>query len=217
MKKILEPIYENYSNLMKENFPKSELDFSNINVKTTFTYTYKMLEIIKKVGSTNDTKFDELHSEILYTLDNLLISLPVFKKKVTYLLLRNLVEAIIKSTILELDGKYSESFRDNKEFLKSHPFYNTYKYDLDNLYNKYRDLSSRIHFSGDKYEITFLSNKLELECSNSDFTFMNETLQSILNILFTLLSKPENQYNTGLKIYLQDILSSKEYSKIILN
>ena len=215
MKKILQPIYEDYSNLMMKNFPESDLEFSNENVENIFVYIYKMIEIIKKTGNILSTDFDQLHPEILYTLDNLLISLPIFKKKMTYLLLRNLVEAVIKSTILELKANYVESFRDNKEIIKKHHFYDNNKHDLDVLFNKYSELSSLIHFSGEKYEINFLSHKLKLECSNSDFNIINSTLRSLLNILITLLSKQENQYPTSLKIYLQDILSNKEYSKII--
>lgn len=215
MKKYFKQYYEQYEKIMKEYYPKSTIDFKERKVESVIVTIFKIKEVIEKVEEKHKEYIEENISELLYTLDNFLITLPIFRKKVVYLLLRNIVECVVNSWTLRVQGNIFSSFRENKELIKTKSIYNENKNLFDNLFNYYADFSSMIHFNGSYHDSDFLSNRIELECSNEDWKKINSSLTIILKSLLLLLRKDENKFNTPFKILLQDILSQNEYKMII--
>lgn len=215
MKKYFNTHYSKYESIMKEHYPNSTLNYEQIEVKNVTGTIFKIREVIKKVDKKYIRRIEKDTSELLYTLDNFLITLPIFRKKVVYLLLRNIVECTVNCWVLSIDTSEFSSFRERKEFIKSISIYNENKNLFDNLFNHYSEFSNIIHFNGTYHNHEFLSKRIELECKEEDWKKINSSLNFVLKCLLLLLRQDENKFSTQFKILLQDILSEKEYNLIV--
>ncbi|EGQ3207495.1 hypothetical protein [Staphylococcus pseudintermedius] len=215
MKKYFATDYEKYTKIMKKHYPQSTLNYEKNEIENVIITTFKIKEIIKKVEDKHIKHIKENTYELMYTLDNFLITLPIFRKKVVYLLLRNVVESIVNSWVLSIHDKKFSSFRENKEAIKNTAIYNGSKNLFDNLFNYYAEFSRIIHFSGAYVDDDFLNNRIKLECSDGDWKKINRSLIIILKSLLNLLREDENKFSTQYKVLLQDILSKNEYDIIV--
>ncbi|MBM6628539.1 hypothetical protein JTF04_02505 [Mammaliicoccus vitulinus] len=215
MKKYFVTHYIKYERMMKDYYPYSTLNYESVEVKNVIGTIFKIIEVIKKVEKKHIKNIEKNTSELLYTLDNFLITLPIFRKKVVYLLLRNIVECTVNSWILSFYNDEFSSFRESKEFIKDKSIYNENKNIFDSLFQSYTEFSSIIHFNGSYHSHDFLSKRIELECKGEDWNKINSSLNFVLISLLLLLRKDENKFSTNYKILLQDVLSKNEYNIIV--
>lgn len=215
MKKYFATHYTKYESIMTEYYPNSTLNYESIEVKNVIVTIFKIIEVIKKIEKKHIKCIENNTSELLYTLDNFLITLPIFRSKVVYLLLRNIVECTLNSWILSIYNKEFSSFRESKEFIKDKSIYIENKKLFDNLFQNYAEFSSIIHFNGSYHSHDFLRKRIELECNGEDWNKINSSLNFVLKSLLLLLRKDEDKFPTNYKILLQDILSKNEYDIIV--
>lgn len=215
MKKYFEEDYKKYKNIMMDYYPKTTMNFEQYEVENVIVTIFKIREVIKNVEEKHIKHIKKNIPELMYTLDNFLITLPIFRKKVVYLLLRNIVECVVNSWMLNIKGDKFSSFRDNKDFIKNTIIYNENKKMFDSLFNYFADFSSIIHFNESYHDNDFLSNRIALECSKEDWKKIKNSVAIFLKSLLILLREDENKMNTSYKILLQDVLSQNEYNLVV--
>lgn len=81
MKKYFATDYEKYTKIMKKHYPQSTLNYEKNEIENVIITTFKIKEIIKKVEDKHIKHIKENTYELMYTLDNFLITLPIFRKK----------------------------------------------------------------------------------------------------------------------------------------
>ncbi|MBC1500271.1 hypothetical protein HB943_06620 [Listeria weihenstephanensis] len=222
MKKDIEKEFEEYKKFIDDKMSSNKIDFNNENVKLLLGKSIVLIHLTDCISETSGmVQFKHYFMQVEEAVLKFILFFPMQERIALSTYLRVSIESILKlmlSVSKQENGFENTGYSVLKEELKTMEIYHEEKDLLDNLFEKFSNMSKTLHAKGGSVDIISSLNKfLYTDLEKDVLVEYIKCIDFIIEGMIYLLSIHHNDLSTSQMLRLERLISKKKLRHIKRN